>query len=95
MSEVNFFDLPALLYCFRPRPSSVLRSRFGQEAISRLSDLGMIHVIDYGFDFYHLDYRGDAIIQISPDGRQYLFKLAVSILVGAASAIAAILMILK
>lgn len=95
MVEVDFVDLPALLYCIKPRPSSILRSRFGQDTISRLSDIGVIHVINLGFDFYHLDHRGDAIIQISPKGRQYLIKLAASILVGVVSAIATILMILK
>lgn len=91
MKDVYISDIPALIYCIKPCPSSLLRSRFKMERIGRLSDAGLIHAADLGIDIYSPGSGGDPIIQISAAGVDYLWRILIrSLLVLAPIAVSAL-----
>ena len=75
MFDIILVDIPVLIYCLKPRPSSLLRSRFRMERLDKLSIDGLIHATNLGIDIYHPGSGGDAIIQTSPEGVRYLWKV--------------------
>ena len=98
MFDVIFYDVHILIYCLKPRPSSLLRARFKMERLGKLSIDGLIHAINLGIDIYHPGSGGDAIIQTSPEGVRYLWKLLASafvVLVSVAASVATIYSALK
>ena len=98
MFDVIFYDIHILIYCLNPRPSSLLRARFRMERLDKLSIDGLIYAIDLGIDIYHPESGGDAIIQTSPEGIRYLWKLlahAFVVLVSVAASVATIYSALK
>lgn len=98
MFDIIFVDIPVLIYCMKPRPSSLLRSRFKMERLDRLSIDGLIHAINLGIDIYHPGSGGDAIIQTTTDGVNYLWGLflrGLAALVLIVSAAAAVLSLIK
>lgn len=90
MFDVIFYDVRILIYCLKPRPSSLLRARFKMERLDKLSIYGLIHAINLGIDIYHPGSGGDAIIQTSPEGIRYLWKLLASVFVALLSVAASV-----